>query len=905
MKLSPPLDRRFRLIAFDWDDVVLANRPEDAAPVRGPIDRLLRCGVLVVVIAATHIRDIDGQLSRSIRGGHKRNLYLATERGAEVYGFDERFEPELLWARPAGTDEPRAPTAVEDAVRWILNELAGPRGIRPEEILIGADECGSIAGLALNDSPMLSALSAGAILVSVGPEAGGVPDGVLHLGGSPHRFRKLLAAQAALHPVALPARPELDARWVMIEDGFVLTREHEIESLFAIGNGFVGARGSLAEGSALSAPATFVAGVFDSDPGSVPGLARVPDWTYLSLAANGRPVRHDSGEPLEHRRVLDMRQGMLWRRWRQRDEAGRITRIEEVRLASLADRRLLLQSVAVTPENYSGVLTVEALALSRSLWMQTASGVTVELSCTSRVEDPEGSWTPPPADEREGPVEAWSLDVDLGRTYRLDRLVRVHTSRGPGPPVGAGRDHLPWEDDVHVLVEAHRAAWRARWDASDVLIDGDPEAQRALRFALYHLISAANPEDEHVSIGARALTGPAYKGHVFWDTEIFMLPFFTLTYPEAARALLMYRYHTLPAARARAARLGYRGALYAWESADTGEDVTPSVVAAPTGEVIRILAGEQEHHISADIAYAVSSYWHATADHAFLLKAGAEILFETARFWASRGEYEEDGRYHIRRVIGPDEYHESIDDNAYTNGMAQWNLERAAEIADYVAKAWPEQWRELSARVRMRCDELAEWRRAASSMHLGFDAQTGLFEQFQGYFALEDIDLRAYEPRTAPMDVLLGRERIQQSKIAKQPDVVMLLYLLGDRFPPAVREANFRYYDARTSHGSSLSPSIHAAMAARLGEVALAERYFRQAAEIDLANRMGNAAGGVHAAALGGLWQAVVFGFAGLTLSAEGPRLHPRQPDAWRELRFAVQWRGRRFPADLRQESSP
>jgi trehalose/maltose hydrolase-like predicted phosphorylase len=372
-----------------------------------------------------------------------------------------------------------------------------------------------------------------------------------------------------------------------------------------------------------------------------------------------------------------------------------------------------------------------------------------------------------------------------------------------------------------------------------------------------------------------------------------MLPFFILTYPEAARALVMYRYHTLAAARAKAARLGYRGALYAWESADSGEEATPPFVVAPDGEIIRILTGEQEQHISGDVAFGVWNYWPATGDDRFLVEAGAEILIETARFWATRAEREEDGRYHIHGVIGPDEYHETVDDNAYTNGLAQWNLEVAAEIASLLAERWPGQWQALSRRLGLGSDESRRWQQIAHDFYTGFDEKTGLFEQFRGYFTLDDIDLAAFVPRTAPMDVLLGRERIQRSKIIKQADVVMLVYLLWDRMPPAVRQANFEYYEPRCGHGSSLSPAIHALVAARLGDTTLAEHYFRQAAEIDLADNMGNAAGGVHAGALGGLWQAVVFGFAGLRLGGERPEHGANLPPGWRSLSMRFQWRGR------------
>ena len=320
---------------------------------------------------------------------------------------------------------------------------------------------------------------------------------------------------------------------------------------------------------------------------------------------------------------------------------------------------------------------------------------------------------------------------------------------------------------------------------------------------------------------------------------------------------------------------------------------------APDGQIIRLLTGEQEQHISADVAFGVWNYWQATGDDRFLVEAGAEILIETARFWASRAQREEDGRYHIRGVIGPDEYHETVDDNAYTNGMAQWNLEVAAEIADLVAKRWPEPWQALSRRLGIEPDEPRRWPDMARDLYTGFDERTGLFEQFRGYFDLEEIDLAAFVPRTAPMDVLLGRERIQQSKIIKQPDVVMLVHLLWDRMAPGVRKANFEYYEPRCAHGSSLSPAIHATVAARLGDTALAERYFRQAAEIDLADNMGNAAGGIHAAALGGLWQAIVLGFAGLHLGGERPEHRTNLPPNWRSLSMRIQWRGQSHELSL------
>ena len=722
------------------------------------------------------------------------------------------------------------------------------------------------------------------------------------LSGGPAGHPELLARQANLHLVELPVAPTADPGWILVEEGFTLAREHEVESLFAIGNGYAGSRGSLAEGSALSAPATFVAGVFDSEAGSVLSLAPTADWTRLSATIEGQPLRLDRGQNLDHKRILDMRQGILWREWRHQDEAGRITRLRALRLASMADRHLVVQCVTIMPENFSGRLLIDA-ALTGPLTHVTHGGTTVAMAVARRVTDPTGRWTPS-AELVEG---RQSLELRLGETYRLDRIVALHTSRDVGEPRETARRHVERAiEDVAGVIAEHRDAWLARWEVSDLRIEGDPAAQRALRFAIYHLLSAVNPQDDRVSVGARGLSGTAYKGHVFWDTDIFMLPFFILTYPEAARALVMYRYHTLAAARAKAARLGYRGAFYAWESADTGEEATPPFAVAPDGQIIRFLTGQQEQHISADVALGVWNYWRATGDDRFLVDAGAEILIETARFWESRVEREEDGRYHIRGVVGPDEYHETVDDNAYTNGLAQWNLDTAAEVANVLTERWPAQWQALSHRLGIEPEEPPRWQHVARDLYTGFDKLTGLFEQFRGYFDLEEIDLAAFVPRTAPMDVLLGRERIQRSKIIKQPDVVMLVHLLWDRMPPEVRKANFEYYEPRCGHGSSLSPAIHALVAARLGDIALAERYFRQAAEIDLADNMGNAAGGIHAGALGGLWQAVVLGFAGLRFCGESPDEHrPNLPPSWHSLSMRFQWRGRWHELTLPEGAEP
>jgi trehalose/maltose hydrolase-like predicted phosphorylase len=321
-------------------------------------------------------------------------------------------------------------------------------------------------------------------------------------------------------------------------------------------------------------------------------------------------------------------------------------------------------------------------------------------------------------------------------------------------------------------------------------------------------------------------------------------------------------------------------------------ETTPERVVVSDGTVVEILTGQMEHHISADVAYAVWKYWYATGDDDFFLHAGAEILLDTARFWASRAVTEPDGRRHIRHVIGPDEYHEDVDDNAFTNVMARWNIARALEVIDLLQTRWPDHAAALTKKLALDEDELADWRDAIARIVVGFDPATGLFEQFAGFHALEPLDLSAYAERTVPIDVVIGRERTQRSQVVKQADVVALMGLLPEEFRGAAAETNFRYYEPRCTHGSSLSAGMHALVAARLGDAETAMRYLRETAATDL-DLDPNSAGGVRIAGLGALWQAVMLGFAGVDLRGDALGVDPRLPPQWRSLSFRVCWRGR------------
>jgi trehalose/maltose hydrolase-like predicted phosphorylase len=714
-------------------------------------------------------------------------------------------------------------------------------------------------------------------------------------------------------------QPTQDSSWVLTHEGYNVLTENAVESRFALGNGFLGMRASrpVSRGPTwvswlghirwASWPRCYVAGLFDrpNTVPPVPALVPVADWSHVTLVLDGNPQLLLDGEFLASVRQLDMRRGILLSDLSYRAHTGITICSGELRLVSLADRAVALQLLRFSLDRDGIDVTLEAnfamagmgmepLQLDRDVcaWRTEGSGKAVAMAGSVTLQADGRPLVP----ERSFSLRwIWRWRSVAGQELELDRLVTVARSdRWADDPALVAADAmargraLGWRG----VLAAHETAWRQHWDASDVIIEGDDKVQEAVRFAVYHLTSAANPEDECVSVGARGLTGDAYFGHVFWDTEIYLLPFYVGVWPEAARALLMYRYHTLHGARAKAAHFGFRGALYAWESADTGEETTPERVIGADGTPVEILTGRMEHHISADVAYAVWQYWRFTRDDDFFLRAGAEMLLETARFWASRAVAEADGKRHIRHVIGPDEYHEDVDDNAFTNVMARWNIGRGLETMDLLRERWPNHAAALREKLALGDDELADWRDAIARIVTGLDAATGIYEQFAGYYKLEQLDLSLYADRKMPIDVVIGPERTQRSQVVKQADVVALIALLPDEFPGAAAKANFRYYEPRCAHGSSLSAGIHALVAARLGETETALRFLRQAAIADL-ELDPNSAGGIRIAGLGGLWQAIILGFAGLDLKSDMLGIDPRLPPHWRNLSFRVCWRGR------------
>ena len=401
---------------------------------------------------------------------------------------------------------------------------------------------------------------------------------------------------------------------------------------------------------------------------------------------------------------------------------------------------------------------------------------------------------------------------------RLERLVAYATDPAQPPRPEAALEALEAAERIGVetLLAEQRSEWARRWSAADIRIEGDPDLQRAVRFSLFHLMASVADRPQ-AALGARGLSGPGYRGHVFWDTDVFVLPFLAATHPPAAGALVGYRVARLAAARRAAARGGFEGARFPWESADSGDDITPVALPDASGKLVRVLTGEQEEHITADVAWAMARYqsWSGNRE---MLPACHDLIGETARYWASRIRVDADDRGHIDGVIGPDEYHENVDDNAFTNAMARWNLVHAASLAGG--------------------EEAARWRSLAAALVDGFDAATGRHEQFAGYFGLEPLTVADLPPAADPVAVL-GWDHVQRAQLIKQADVLMLHLLVPALAGAGSLGADIDWYEPRTTHASSLSHPVHAAALARAGRLDGALSYLRQAATIDLDDREG------------------------------------------------------------------
>ncbi|MBM3161903.1 MAG: glycoside hydrolase family 65 protein [Chlorobi bacterium] len=697
------------------------------------------------------------------------------------------------------------------------------------------------------------------------------------------------------------------------------------ESLFTIGNGYLNIRGSLEELPSGHAGGMYLNGIYDRSEADVEELVKCPMWTDVSVWSEGEKFCPSTCRVLFHEQVLDLKKGILHRSTTMRNGSGRILTIESLRLVCMHNPHLGYLLFRIVPRNFSGFVRVfsglngevtnrgffpeeqlkhlqlEKIERGRNfMYLETKTrqrGIRIAEAASWKLVLPESfPVRPEPRIYGEKFTSEMTLEVSSGCAYTFEKLAVVLTSREVPEGNMFRKSICELKSYVRTGAAAHIAshidAWEERWRQADIRIEGDPEAQQALRYNIYHLLINAPPTSG--SIGAKFLSSEGYLGHVFWDTEIFILPFYVYNFPAVARNMLIYRYDTLSGALKNAEKQGYRGAKYAWESATTGEDVTPRFASKLERTIRLIYTGSEEDHIVSDVIYALEKYFRVTGDEEFLFSRGLEMVFQTARFWASRVVADR-GIYEIRTVIGPDEFHEHVDNNAYTNYMVKWHLRLAVMLFRYMAKRHPGRLEHICTGIGLVPEEADTWLSVSRKLKFSVDPETLLVEQFDGYFRLRDYVIKGFDRKGHPV---LPRgvtyRNIASTTLVKQADVLMMMHLFPHAFSDEVKRVNYDYYEKRTAHKSSLSHCTHAMMGLDVGKRSKAYHYFMKTAQFDLENLHGNTHMGIHAAAVGGSWQTVVYGFGGFSIKSDRLVLKPWLPKKWKRLSFSVRWQDRK-----------
>ena len=720
--------------------------------------------------------------------------------------------------------------------------------------------------------------------------------------------------------------------WCLRESAFDPADNFLHETLFALGNGYIGLRGCMEEGysgpAGTSLDGTYLNGFFESEPVVYPeaafGFARtnqfmlnVPNAKGIALWFGDERFDPMQGTLDRYERSLDFRTGVLRRSLEWTSPSGRRLALVSRRLVSFTHKHLFALDLEITPLNFSGRLRVLS-KLDGNVSNQQAgddprvgsavSGPALHLQSVQQ----EGSFSalvqrthnsgftlvsaidsllfaggavhPQPFLDGQVAGQSFELAVSAGQPVRLTKYGAYYSSRD-----------YPEEQLADLaktaLAEARAAGFEAMctsqqqyladfWEQADVEIDGDDALQQGMRFNQFHLLQSVG-RDGKTNIAAKGVTGEGYEGHYFWDTEIYIFPFFLYSKPEIAKKLLEYRYAGLPKARERARQLAHaKGALYPWRTI-AGDECSAYFP-----------AGTAQYHINADIAYSIKLYYEATGDLDYMAQAGAEIVLETARIWTGIGGYDRAGRFCINEVTGPDEYTALVNNNYYTNAMAQMHLRFAAELVDVLRTRRAADFARIATAIGYEDGESAEWLRAAGRMALPYDAALGIHEQDDSFLSKKPWDFAGTPKENYPLLLNYHPLVIYRHQVCKQADVVLALLLLSEQFSLDDKRRDFDYYEAVTTHDSSLSSCIFSIIAAEVGYPEKAYDYFMETARLDLDDTHGNTHYGVHTAAMAGTWMGVAYGFAGMRVTDGALRFAPTLPAHWRHYQFKIHIRG-------------
>ncbi|MFH1645057.1 MAG: glycosyl hydrolase family 65 protein [Candidatus Omnitrophota bacterium] len=706
--------------------------------------------------------------------------------------------------------------------------------------------------------------------------------------------------------------------WHIKEEGWVKGLQQIRESQLALGNGFLGTRAVLEEIPYDSKPGTYISGLYDTIGSQVAELVNLPNPFNFNIVIEGERLGVGTMDVVEHKRILDMKYGLLSRHTVLRDSKKRCYDYQSLRFLSMYNKNIGVMQVTLTPLDSAVDLSIET-GIDTSV--HNIGTVTEGRKRHFRVDElgkikDEGYLVIETFDKRHLVIfrSGFYYETKGKKIFAKDNIfeLRLHKNQTVTFTkifyIGqiSYRDSLvtlknsseknfrkAFRSSFSTLIKKQKSCWEDMWKTTGITIWGQPDVEKNLRFNIYHMMICAPNDEGFSSIGARSLTGEGYHGHIFWDTEIFLMPFYIYNMPHIARNMLLYRYKHLCQAKENAKKLGFKGAMYPWECAGIGKDETPEWAKDLDGKIIKIYTGKLEHHITAVVAYGVYHYFKVTDDKEFLRDYGYEILFETARFWASRVKYNKrKSLYEIKEVIGPDEFHENVNNNAFTNMMAKWNLLTAYRLVCGLRRSDKELHKKLVSKCDLSVREIAKWKVIATHINLKINTKK-VIEQFDGYFKKRQVKITSIDADFIPnISEKISPREYDKTQLVKQADVLMLLYLFSDVFSLKTKAANYKYYIERTLHRSSLSFPIHSIMAAEAQDKSRAYSYFLSALRTDVANLHGNTFEGIHAACVGGTWQAVINGFAGLRIVKDALNLNPRLPDDWRSINFSIFYKG-------------
>lgn len=725
--------------------------------------------------------------------------------------------------------------------------------------------------------------------------------------------------------------------WIIEEKNLTGNDEKYYESVFSLGNGYMGVRGFDEEDDRETKYelCTFIAGIYDYFVPGKTDMVNTPDFWKTNIYIKGKKFSFHSGHIIDYSKSLNMKEGILRRKLVWKDAKGNETRIDTTKLLSLDSVHDAVLSISITPLNYSGEIVIETgidadvrnniinddqmktdlnildflseekrtviddkILMIRLHTVKTDYKICEGFS-TGFLENGNNKVPEEQVVEKDRYIgKVIKFNAEKNHQYLFNKYISVWTSRDTDSDYIEDRVSESVKQELaegfYNILEDQKNAWSKKWDTCNIDIAGDDKCMKALRYNIFELIQTNSEDDPKVSIGARGIMHGRYKGCFFWDTELFMLPFYLYTNPKAARNLLMYRFNTLPGAEKNAKMQNLEGARFAWMSSIDGIEQCDSWD-----------IGFCEVHITADIAYAVNQYFEATGDIEFIADYGLEILIKTARYWRVRFTYDKAGeKYNMLFVKGPDEYGGVSSNNLYTTKLAVYNMELAINFINLIKKNNPLIYASLAEKINFDEKEMEYWKDIINKAAVNYIPEKKLYVEDDDFLRLEPLDLKKVKEEEVPLYKKICFDRLQRYMVLKQPDVLLLMFLLPDSFSLEEKLAAWNFYEPITTHDSSLSYGIHSALAAKLGLMDEAYKYFIKSACLDIDNVMGTAGTeGIHFASAGAAWQAVISGFGGIELHEGSLSVNPHLPAKWKNLNFKFCYRGCLLKFNISHES--